>query len=382
MDYIFRPKETEHYCLYQYFSKVKNCERKKTEKEDIECYYYAENHPMHEQYVVCYRQLQCVPVFCWNWLGWTGKFNSSLLDTINPTSADFRDKEEYAYRFMILFMPFRDFSDFQIEGSFLRKWQQMHEENRFSSKMIAIADNIQTIRNSLESSIPTNLLASETELFSDDTDNGYDNEEDNSELQEDFLTLIGELFATTAGGTALTEESSKLDPIFSGKVFKSAQFLPEISDLASALEMQSVMQFAIDQEHASVPENGLAEYIQRFVTGTRELNSLSLHQLLRVNDNPTVSNMVVNATGTWESIVMWGINAGLDEGQQCAFEILVANYVLTFSEDAKKNDDENEIAFRDRLEKLCKLGRRDPQSFVPLCMFVTGPAGAGKCMYV
>jgi hypothetical protein len=335
---------------------------------------------MHETKVVCDRKPNCVPVFCWNWLGWTGKFVSSLLDNIDCNGNDYRDKEEYTYRFMILFMPFRDFADFQIDGSFQRKWQQAYIEDVFSSKMIEIADNIQTIRNSLESSIPANLLASETVLFDSDSGNEFADDDENPELQNDFLDSIGELFATTSGESALLEETSTINPIFTGKVFKAPQFIPEISALTSIAEMQSVLQFANDDNTVSGEANVNADLPQRFVTSTRELNSLFLYQLLRVDDNSNDENMIADATGTWESIVTWGMYAGLDDGQQCAFEILVANYVLTFLEDAKRNDDENETVFQARFENLCKLGRRNPNAMVPLCMFVTGPAGAGKCM--
>jgi hypothetical protein len=375
MDYLFRPKALEHYCLYEYFSEVQSTARKLGEKQEY--FEFLESHPLHEQNVVCYRNRYCVPVFCWNWIGCTGTFSSSLLNPIDRQSSDFQDKEEYAYRFMILFMPFRDFGDLQIDGSFQLKWQQTHMEGGFPSTMITIADNIQTIRNSLESSIPTNLLASETELFADNSDQR--NDDDDEEFDDDFLNAIGELFATSTGNALLTAEASRIDPTFTGKVFTAAQYHLDVTVEASTFDMHSVLQFAADQEQVIGRGNEQLEHTQRFVTSTRELNSLSMHQLLRVNDNETVSNHELNATGTWQSIVMWGTNAGLDDDQQCAFEILVANYVLGFSEDAKPNDNENETAFHDRVQNLCQLGRRNVNSSVPLCMFVTGPAGAGKC---
>jgi hypothetical protein len=375
MDYLFRPKAFEHYCLYHYFSEVQSMPRKLGKKQEY--FEFLESHPLHEPNVVCYRMRSCVPVFCWNWIGSTETFTSSLLNPIDRQSSDFKDKEEYAYRFMLLFMPFRDFGDFQIDGCFQLKWQQTHKEEGFSGEMITIADNIQTIRNSLESSIPTNLLASETELYADNND--HENDADDPEFDDDFLNAIGELFATSTGHAFLTEEASQINPTFTGKVFTAAQFHLAVTVEASAWDMHSVLQFAADPEQVIGRGTEHVEHTQRFLTGTRELNSLSMHQLFRVNDNENVSNIALNATGTWQSIVMWGINAGLDDDQQCAFEILVANYVLSFSEDAKQNDNENATAFHDRVQTLCQLGRRNVNSSVPLCMFVTGPAGAGKC---
>jgi hypothetical protein len=47
-----------------------------------------------------------------------------------------------------------------------------------------------------------------------------------------------------------------------------------------------------------------------------------------------VEKEIVNANGTWQSILKWGKNEGLDDDQQKAFEILAATYVLTFSDEA------------------------------------------------
>jgi hypothetical protein len=63
----------------------------------------------------------------------------------------------------------------------------------------------------------------------------------------------------------------------------------------------------------------------------------------------------------------------LDTNQQIAFEILAATYVLTFYEDATGN----EVLVE--LDDLRKIARRRENDNKSLIMFVTGPAGAGKC---
>ena len=84
-------------------------------------------------------------------------------------------------------------------------------------------------------------------------------------------------------------------------------------------------------------------------------------------------NQVSNATGSKKSIVQWGRNDGLDVNQQIAFEILVATYVLTFHEDATGNGmvRNNSLLKKLARQRSCKNER--------LRMFITGPAGAGKC---
>ena len=90
----------------------------------------------------------------------------------------------------------------------------------------------------------------------------------------------------------------------------------------------------------------------------------------------------VNVTGTWESIVAWGENAKLDTEQQTAFEILASTYVLTFYEEATNDVGENNEEFSERIKCLKQLARRSLNPTKPLRLFVTGPAGAGKCKFL
>ncbi len=87
----------------------------------------------------------------------------------------------------------------------------------------------------------------------------------------------------------------------------------------------------------------------------------------------------INANGTWKSIVAWGKVANLDAEQQTAFEILASTFVLSFFSEA-----EADCAPSDELKKeeeaLKKLARVKKNKG-PMVMFVTGPAGAGKCKY-
>ena len=87
----------------------------------------------------------------------------------------------------------------------------------------------------------------------------------------------------------------------------------------------------------------------RFRTDVFALNSLSVEHLI-IGIETTPAKQIVNATGTWQSIVMWGVNAGLDAEQQCAFEILASVYVLTFYDQAKSGE-EDDTGFLDRKEK-------------------------------
>lgn len=88
-----------------------------------------------------------------------------------------------------------------------------------------------------------------------------------------------------------------------------------------------------------------------------------------------------NVNGSWQSIIAWGHWNDLDEEQQTAYEIMTATYVLTFMEEAH-HDTECNGEFQDQIDCLRKLSRKRPDDgSKPLRLFVTGPAGAGKCKF-
>jgi hypothetical protein len=137
---------------------------------------------------------------------------------------------------------------------------------------------------------------------------------------------------------------------------------------------------AVSQDNASAGSQD-NPWSERFRTKTGELirqeNILIPEKAAGVVENPLVA---ANACGSWQSVVKWGQRAGLDAEQQVAFEILAATYVLTFYDEAEHNMADGTIAeFMENKARLMQLARRNPARKEPLRMFVTGPAGAGKC---
>jgi len=112
-------------------------------------------------------------------------------------------------------------------------------------------------------------------------------------------------------------------------------------------------------------------------------------KLLKIvhKDNPTT---LAEANGSASSIVLWGLQCGLDFNQQVAFEVIVSSFVLTFYEQANQkignSRTRNNVFFVERL-KLMKLARRT--NVDGLCLserelkkkticFLHGPGGSGK----
>ena len=63
-------------------------------------------------------------------------------------------REEYAFKFMLLFLPLRNHPDLLQDGSYQLRWVAEERHGNFSAEMLEIAENVQTIHNSLEASIP------------------------------------------------------------------------------------------------------------------------------------------------------------------------------------------------------------------------------------
>ena len=94
---------------------------------------------------------------------------------------------------------------------------------------------------------------------------------------------------------------------------------------------------------------------------------------------------VIQANGTAESIVEWGMKANLDSGQRQAFEIITASFILTFFNDHRclldyTDDDQAVSHFETEKKKLEKLAdsTRSVRKGNQLIALMHGPGGAGK----
>jgi hypothetical protein len=191
-----------------------------------------------------------------------------------------------------------------------------------SEEMIQIAENIQTLHNSLASDIVENLLSAKTELL----ETSYFEitiEEDDGDNYENVLAGIGELYATLTNVKWLKEDSISLDPKF--RMSQDKESSEVIQDLESLIEQGNPRK--------------TSEPTERFWPTYQNLNTLALSTttITRTQANEGsdgVEKEIISANGTWQSIQKWGENEMLDDDQQMAFEILAATYILTFSDEA------------------------------------------------
>ena len=254
-------------------------------------------------------------------------------------------------------------------------------EEEFCNNMLQVAENIQNLYNSMESTMPQNSLSMETSPPNAEDIENDDNDMDNvnSSLRRDLqhILMAGER------EKLLEEEASVLNPQFTSEIFAKECKTP-MEDFAMH-QMHSIVEVASDPESCLNEETISSPDIPRFHTTVSELNTLAMQHICfstEQQNQHTENDPIVIANGKWESIVLWGVNAGLDDDQQTAFEILTATYVLTFYDEATVNV-ENMDMFEEQKQQLQLLARCNKRNALTeknsLRMFLTGPAGAGKC---
>lgn len=386
MHYMYRPSALDGLSIYQFFATIYETtrsnrgKRKKNEKDQME---YKTDHPGHKNFVPQIYEKPIIPYFPWNFLPSTSNFTTSLNFSVQTTDADYSIKEEYCRRFILLFVPFRNKDDLMIDGSYTLRMQHAMKTKTIGKEMIEIAENIQTIHNSLNSPMVENILTSTTGL---DEPECFEKEEDCNVDINDILTQMGTELASTTNET-LNEETIEI------KLKTKNVLPPRECDKVGTLEKNA---FEFDEGTISIEmeqENNEIGQIW-FKAQTSILNCLVLKTCLtkkQMVSNRTYPNghsqheqlsmkekWNVDATGTWESIVGWGKVNGLDEEQQTAFEVLASTFVLSFHKDKENNETESETT-HEQFEALCKLARKKSNDPNPLRLFVTGPAGAGKC---
>ena len=381
--YLYRPEQMADMCAYDFYQLTQEIDKKQAEEEMLEHFEFQPGHPLSSTKVVIYRRRPVVPVFQWNWLSSCLDFQTPLLENIDQNTDSAR--ELYCRRFMILFCPFRIASDLKrIGNSHEKTLQQAIQNGLVSDEMLEMANNIQDIHNSLHAKMPINILTSETDLTELEMEEGDAN---SSMTDIDALQInIGNFMAATNATNDLQEESTSFNPKFSKEMETEPNTTIETS-LESVIEYQ---ESSTQDESQTSRSQGPEQFPERFFTTTTALNSLFMENFLSFGNNEaecqdepqepvTIEPIVAN--GTWQSIVVWGRKKSLDQEQQIAFEIVTSTYILTFIDEAISEDEQNTV-YISQSDALRRFARRRNEETHPLRLFITGPAGAGKCEYI
>jgi hypothetical protein len=143
--------EMEETSLYSYYCETKFIKISEAKNLAIEYFEYTEQHLFHRIEAVVCQTTAAVPTFSWNWICSTRCFLMPILNTIDEYASDHHKKEEYAFRFLLLFVPFRSKEDLETDEFYQGALQRAYRKGRISEEMIQIAENIQTLHNSLAS---------------------------------------------------------------------------------------------------------------------------------------------------------------------------------------------------------------------------------------
>jgi hypothetical protein len=420
MNYIYRPAKLEGLSTYEFWAKIFETRLpkrgRKKEHEEME---YTKEHPGYKVFTLQTNQEDIIPYFAWNFLPSTAPFTTSVQHPVNVTDIDYEQKEDYCRRFLILFVPFRKHEDLLKEGNYTLRMQEAIKKNEIKEEMIHIANNIQTIHNSLNSPMVENILTGNTIL--EEPDGCERDEGDNTKEANDILLRIGTSLASSMGDM-LKEESKDINPIF-GKQKTYNRDIDTFGVIPDAFDIEG------EQINGTSGSQSNVYTGERFSVNTSILNKLVMKTFLSSKDmekkmttgeeeHQEGKTYQVEATGTWQSIIEWGRANGLDEDQQTAFEILSATFVLSFH-NGKTDDVPASNEAKDQYDALRNLARKKEEenkntilgvnkaaiyqvekkgnatilseeetstkpnetkrNNEPLRLFITGPAGAGKC---
>jgi hypothetical protein len=374
MDYIFRPLEMEHLNMLEYCQETETKWTSDIEKHGIEFFEFTEGHTFRESHCIVYRTKPCVASFPWNWLGSTAEFDISTRDYVAPTHKDYSNREEYCRRFLILFIPFRVLQDLkQGLDTFQEALQSLISLNQITDDVMRFANNIQDIHNSIRVSMPTNMLSDATYMDDEDIEDMPTNLGSTDEQEAHLLATIASTLAETANiPNPLLSVATNVSPVFLRYMENVPMMVFERMDAMHVVNPNALVYetIALPSTIGTEPEIHVPN---RFVSTVSELNTL-VYRTLLVPDDGNLHNQTFNATGSVASIIEWCTNDKLDSNQQIAVEIMVATYILTFYEDANAG----EVLLREK-EALQRLARQSAYTNETLRMFITGPAGAGKC---
>ena len=315
----------------------------------------------------------------------------------------------YAGQILLLFHPFREQSDLQIDGSYLHKLRSVQDEV-LTPEVLQLLQNVQDCRNALSSGRPEDALEQCTDALPFDgtrsSRRAGDDDDDDSVggddgIDESCYNIMEELMADAVLRPPVltglrdsenqlsvsTKHIRRLGSHNSGfKLLRSPVVLDE-----SVVKRASSRRTAKHKRKRSAFERNSAK-VKR--SRKEDLYLLSLETVIRKVDE---QNFYVEATGTAESIQSWADLAfGGDLDQKRAFEVIMSNFVLQFHYEADDVEETGEHPFTEpgndgtstservkrrqlanHVDNLKRISGLAPGSKQLIC-FLTVAGGSGK----
>ena len=290
--------------------------------------------------------------------------------------------EEYAKKFCILFVPFRDLRrDVPIDGSFHRRLKDWYREGRMHIRHERILQNMQDVRNSLNAGRVDDCLEKDTVfqykkeygMAEEGEESPYNTEDLMDELLETEVEFSGVCFPKyRTGNGAFNMHGETIEELGADDCCRSGIVSAEVN----------TVQNHIGEYEEIIGGNG--ERAQRMDLGdyvnAEALHTLSVQRRERVvvEDGNGQTYNVPNATGTLKNLIQYGKCFFQDDREQChAFVTTAAAFCLKLHQEAIKEGGQLSRVQsmhlerrRRQLARLVKTGQ--------LIAFLNGPGGTGK----
>lgn len=382
-NYVLRNNKLKEYCLYdilQNFGVSRPC-KKSYDWEGI--------HPNNNTLkMVAYEKKKRIPLINYKDFPNVSQFEGEDLLTCqipDEKEAKHYAMEEYAKKACIVFVPFRNFSDLQIEGSFVKRFQNHVSDGKLTQQHQKILQNLQDCKDSLNAGRPKDALERETQSPVNADDEGRTCSQEMSESERAFEEAMSNMF----------DNEAAMDS-FDFPTYRNTQGQFDLDSNICRSEgthkCGEKLIAKISTDFSNAPNVGVQHTTETTPTfpeesrnATNEVTSEMLHDLAmrvveRVTDTETGKNVPI-ATGTLANIREYAdAMFHSDDDQKIAFESIVAAFLLSLYNEARKFDPEADNMSRQKILKLNSV-KKDLERVnrgAQLICFLSGAGGTGK----
>jgi len=380
LNYTMRPGHLDDICLYGFLEQYCVAPKSKDSWE------WMGDHPSRSRMAVKSRKQRQIPLITHRSFIDTKDFNGlNILQCEWPVedTAIREAMEKYARSVCVCFVPFRKSEDLQREGSYVLRMRNF----ALSEEYQTILQNIQNVRNSLNSGRPIDILERETQKPKETSDETVDTDEDNNQQNEAFDLLVDE--SMTIGE-------------FPCPKYRVAGVLNFKSNIVTGLGRHRCGSRFIRTPTVEIPPAGhlsapapvsnMANENENYTyfSGSNTPLPLPLHVLVTEETiqtfDPRWGKNVPKAIGTLPNIRQYASAVfGNDEDQKKAFECLAADFCLRVREMAQDDEYDDVIAAaptlrqskRRRINDIMKPLRGVNHKGQFIC-FLSGFGGSGK----
>jgi hypothetical protein len=427
MNYLCRSSQLQDERVFEFFGEF-DCVFQPSKKAKTDKIYYDFENTQHFQhpsyctkknkYAMVLRQknpseTKLAKIFQYDFPD-TASFGGCIND---PNTVINSQMELYSAYALILFVPFRQLSDLQIEGSYTKKFrEELNLQIWITNKETTFLQNIQDMKaNCFRYTRRDDDLTRCTQPPEFSKENMVEDEQD---PENEPTKIFTEMFSspkmqdlydqlTQSTNQQQSQHSAKFPEnlnLFRMKV-KGTHRGGFVHLPATTLERnnEQILTFATAQPHNNLqttiplsisPGSGSFKvtktqlvttlFIQNKTRRIRNMQEAPNDQEIPEIDEPfndDFSDCV--ATGAARNIIYWGMRHGLDAAQQKSFQIITAHYILTYYEDAKHDPTvaigTNRADFLKNYNDLIKLTRSKNYKHNPqLVGLLHGPGGSGK----